>query len=364
MTRLMSRLDDDSGAISILVTFLIASGVVIGLLAMVVDIGRLFNERRVLANGADAAALAVARECAIDDEQCETSAPSIASSLADANAGPDEVSRLDELCGSGDLGACRALGSHAWECQTADNYPNYARVRTSTEESDGGTLVPSVFAQAFGFDGQGMWACSQAIWGTARGAIVTFPLALSACDYVSETSAIIEIFKPPSFKPGRGPTCTVIDNDGNEQVLQDMVNGFFYVQLDDTRRDCLTPVPVNIGDVLPRSDNIVQLCGPDYEDAFQSYIGVETPLPVFDALPSGGGIGGTTMRVASFVAFTLRGYRLGGRRTFGGPPGGWPSECRANNRCFYGDFGTAVSGGTGVDPDAPNLGLQSVQLIP
>ena len=360
----MRRLHDDRGAVSILVTFVIVGGVVIGLLAMVVDVGRLFNERRVLANGSDAAVLSVARACALDKAQCDDSALPAARDLANANAGPDAVSELDELCGSGDLGACRTLGDHPWECQSADSYPNHVRIRTSTRESDGGALVPSVFARTFGVDGQGMWACSQAIWGTARTVNVTFPLALSACDYVSNASAVIQIFEPSTFKPGQGPTCTIVDSDGNRIVLQDMVDGFFYVQLDSQRKDCLTPVSVSVGDILPRSDNIVQLCGTRYEEAFRSYVGVQTPLPVFDAVPSGGGIGTTTMRVASFVAFTLRAYRLGGGRTFGEPPGGWPRECRGSNRCFYGDFGSAVTGDTGVDPGAPNLGLQSVQLIP
>lgn len=360
----MTTFRSERGAVAILVTFVIAGGVVIGLLAMVIDVGRLFNERRALSNGSDAAALAVARECAVDDARCNDSWAPLARGLANANAGPDDLSELDELCGSGNLGACRTLRDHPWECQGANAYTNYVRIRTSTRESDGSTLVPSVFARAFGFEGQGMWACSQAIWGTARGANVTFPLALSACDYVSNASAVIQIFEPSAFNPGQGPTCTFTDAGGNERVLSDMVNGFFYVQLDDTRRDCLTPVGVSVGDELPRADNIVQLCGPGYEDAFRSFVGVQTPLPVFDSLPSDTGIGTTTMRVASFVAFTLRGYRLGGGRTFGSPPGGWPRECRANNRCFYGDFGTSVTGGAGVDPNAPNLGLQSVQLIP
>ena len=360
----MTKLRREEGAVSILVTFVVTAGVVIGLLAITVDVGRLFSERRVLANGSDAAALAVARECAIDDDRCGTSAPSLAASLANANAGRDQVSRVEELCGTDGLGACRSLRSHVWECQPATSYPNFARVRTITQATNGTQIVPSIFAQAFGFQGRGMWACGQAIWGTARSATVTFPLALSACDFVSDASAVIEIFSPPSYKPGQGPTCTYVDEDGNRRVLQDMVEGFFYVQLDPQRKDCLTPVQVKVGDILPRSDNIVQLCGTAYEQAFQSFIGVQTPLPVFDVMPSGGGIGTTTMRVASFVAFTLRAYRLGGGRTFGEPPGGWPRECRGSNRCFYGDFGSAVTGDTGVDPGVPNLGLQSVQLIP
>lgn len=362
----MRALRDDRGAVSILVALLISAGVIVGLLAMVIDGGRLYTERRLVQNGADAAALAVARACALGDPACSSrsAAAALGGSLANQNAGLDQVSALDEACGSGNLGACRSLRSHAWECQTVTGNQNYVRMRTATRESDGTSIIPAVFSQTMGFDGKGLWACSQAIWGAARGANVTFPIALSACDYVSNASTTMQIFSPPSYKPGQGPTCTVTDKDGVTRTLQDMVKGFFYVQLDPTRRDCLTPVRVNIGDVLPRADNIVQLCGPDYASAFRSFVGVMTPLPIFDAMPSGGGIGTTTMRVASFVAFTLRAYTLGGGISFSAPPGGWPPGCRGSNRCLYGDFGSAVTGDTGVDPGTPNFGLQSIQLIP
>lgn len=362
----MRFLDDERGAVSILVGILVSAGVLLGLLALVIDGGRLYSERRVLQNGADAAALAVARACAIGDPACSTrtAATTLGGSLANQNAGRDQVSALDEACGSGNLGACRALRSHAWECQAVTGIRNHVRIRTATRETDGTSIVPGVFSAAMGFDGKGMWACSQAIWGAARGANVTFPIALSACDYVSNASATMQIFSPPTYKPGQGPTCTVTDKDGVTRTLQDMVKGFFYVQLDATRKDCLTPVRITIGDVLPRADNIVQLCGSNYQAAFDSFVGVQTPLPIFDAMPSGGGIGTTTMRVASFVAFTLRAYRLGGGVSSGSPPGGWPSECRGSNRCLYGDFGSAVTGDTGVDPGTPNFGLQSIQLIP
>lgn len=362
----MRLLHDERGAISILVGLLISAGVILGMLAMVIDGGRLYSERRLVQNGADAAALAIARACALGDPACAstTAASTLGRSMANLNAGPDQVSGLEETCGAGSLGACRALRSHAWECQTVTGISNYVRARTATRETDGTTIVPGVFSKALGFEGTGLWACSQAIWGAARGAMVTFPIALSACDYVSNASATMQIFSPPSFKPGQGPTCTVTDKDGVQRTLQDMVKGFFYVQLDPTRRDCLTPVRVNIGDILPRSDNVVQLCGSNYSAAFDSFIGVKTPLPIFDVLPSSSGIGTTTMRVSSFVAFTLRAYTFGGGVTNGSPPGGWPAECRGSNRCLYGDFGSAVTGDTGVDPNTPNYGLQAIQLIP
>jgi len=359
----MNRWSDDRGVVSILVTMLVAGGLLMGLLAMVIDGGRAFNERRLVQNGADAAVLVVAQACALDPELCADPAVSArAGDLANLNAGPDGFSALEELCGSGDLGACQSLSNHMWECQSPAPFPNFARVRTATLERDGATILPPIFSRAIGVDGTGLWACAQATWGPARSALVTFPIALSACDYKSETAAVIEIFKEPTFVPGQGPTCTIVDADGNTQTLTDAVNGFFYVQLDANRRDCETPVEVSVGDFLDRSENIIQLCGSRYEAALQRLVGQQSALPIFDQI-SPGGLGTAQMRVASFVSFELQGYRLGGGREFGAPPGGWPAQCRASNRCIYGVFGRAVSG-VGVDPDAPNLGLQSVQLIP
>jgi len=359
----MNLWSDSRGAVSIVVAFVVAGGLLMGLLAMVVDGGRAFNERRLVQNGADAAVLAVAQECALNPGSCDSQRVlERAGELANLNAGPDGVTALVELCGSGDLGACRALSAHMWECQPPDPYPNFARVHTATLEQDGAGILPPIFSRAIGVDGTGLWACAQATWGSARSVSITFPIALSACDYQSDTAAVIEIFKPPTFVPGQGPTCTIVDSDGNEQTLRDLVNGFFYVQLDANRKECETPVEVSIGDILDRSENIVQLCGSRYEQALQRLIGRDSALPIFDRI-SPGGLGTAQMRVASFVSFRLEGYRLGGGREFGSPPGGWPTQCRANNRCLYGIFGRAVIGG-GVDPGAPNLGLQSVQLIP
>ena len=68
----MRALRDDRGAVSILVALLISAGVIVGLLAMVIDGGRLYTERRLVQNGADAAALAVARACALGDPACSS----------------------------------------------------------------------------------------------------------------------------------------------------------------------------------------------------------------------------------------------------------------------------------------------------
>jgi len=58
----MRRLRNDDGSIAIIVAIVMV--VLLGMATLVVDVGRLYVERRQLQNGADAAALAVAVDCA------------------------------------------------------------------------------------------------------------------------------------------------------------------------------------------------------------------------------------------------------------------------------------------------------------
>ena len=61
--RLLRR--DERGAIGVLVAIFIGAGVLTGMGALVIDVGQLYQERAELQNGADAAALGVAKSCAL-----------------------------------------------------------------------------------------------------------------------------------------------------------------------------------------------------------------------------------------------------------------------------------------------------------
>ena len=62
--RWMTATRRDRGAAALIVTILFSSGVLIGCAALTVDVGQLYSERRQLQNGADAAALSLAKVCA------------------------------------------------------------------------------------------------------------------------------------------------------------------------------------------------------------------------------------------------------------------------------------------------------------
>jgi hypothetical protein len=132
------RDERDAGAVLIWVALTMV--VLLGVGALVIDIGRLYVERRELQNGADAAALAVAQDCAGGD--CEDDAGT-AKNYADLNANDGASAiRPGTPCGNGvGLPAC------------ADGAPSgisgatgWVRVGTSTLTSDGGEEVSFLLA--------------------------------------------------------------------------------------------------------------------------------------------------------------------------------------------------------------------------
>ena len=95
---------DERGAIGVMVAVLLGAGVLTGMGAMVVDLGQLYQERAELQDGADAAALGVAKSCVL--VACN---PSLAQHYADANASAltGHTAGINLVCGSAvGLAAC------------------------------------------------------------------------------------------------------------------------------------------------------------------------------------------------------------------------------------------------------------------
>jgi Flp pilus assembly protein TadG len=56
---------DERGVVAVIVAILLGAGVLTGMVALVLDVGQIYQERAELQNGADAAALGVAKSCAL-----------------------------------------------------------------------------------------------------------------------------------------------------------------------------------------------------------------------------------------------------------------------------------------------------------
>lgn len=165
LMRLLGR--DERGGVAVLVAVLISGGVLLGVGALALDVGQLYQNRAELQSGAEAAALAVARSCV-----ASTCAPGVAPQYANANASAltGHLAAIDLVCGSGSLSACPASTGTMTDCPPPPASGNYVDVHTSTQ-TPSGTLLPPVLARTLlgngSYSGTNVKACAQAEWGGA-----------------------------------------------------------------------------------------------------------------------------------------------------------------------------------------------------
>jgi Flp pilus assembly protein TadG len=178
MLRLLGR--DERGGIGVLVAVLISGGVLLGIGALVIDTGQIYQNRAELQSGAEAGALAVARACAAGACPQGASAYTLATGYADANASSltGHLAQVTLVCGS-DAGAvltgCTSGTTSSitdlTDCPASPSTGNYVDVHTATQTPTG-TVLPPVFARTLlgfrGYSGTQVAACAQAQWGTAE----------------------------------------------------------------------------------------------------------------------------------------------------------------------------------------------------
>lgn len=201
MMRLLGR--DERGAIGVLIAVLIGGGVLLGMGALAIDVGQLYQNRAELQNGADAAALAVADSCALGS--CTTG---VAGQYATGNASKltGNNAAVDLVCGSGTgMAVCPASTGAPYDCPA--NPPsgtNYVDVHTSTLTGSGSTLLPPAFARTLlghaGYAGTHVKACSQAEWGAPSSA-QTIAFTISACSWYAYTNNGTNFAPPPPYPP-------------------------------------------------------------------------------------------------------------------------------------------------------------------
>ena len=167
-----------------MVAVLLSSGVLLGLGALVIDVGLIADEREQLQTGADSAAWAVAENCLNDPASCAGSAGTTAGRFARDNVRDGSAGAGTVLC------VTRCPGESLTRTPPCPDLPDgfagpFAEVRTTTENNDGSTLLPPRLAQAMaGGDYQGtqVAACAQVTWGPPS-TLTVFGMALSVCDF-------------------------------------------------------------------------------------------------------------------------------------------------------------------------------------
>jgi Flp pilus assembly protein TadG len=357
------RVRDDRGAVVVLVAMLLGGGVLLGIGALVVDVGQLLQERAELQNGADAAAIGVAKTCALG--ACN---PTAATSYADANASKltGGTAGVSLVCGSGAMGECPPSTGAMTVCPPPPIGVNYLDVFTSTLTASGSTLLPPVFAATLlgnsGYQGSNIRACAQAEWGPPAAA-TTAALTISACEWDQATQQGTAF--PPALPQLPAPSAdqVLMLNAGNgsgcatEPAGADGPGTFSWAA--HPRGNCTVPIS---GPTFPgRSRPWVSFsCQTILQNAQQNQAPILVPVYVSASGPPGN----ASYTLDGFADFVVTGYHLPG---FGGSyfdAQDWldpANDCQGTDYCLDGYFVQGVAPFTG-SLGGTNLGVSVINL--
>ncbi|HVM40629.1 MAG TPA: pilus assembly protein TadG-related protein [Acidimicrobiia bacterium] len=357
-----TRARDERGAAAVIVA--VSLVVVFGMAAFVIDVGALYQEKRELQNGADFAALAVAKDCALGTCGDTTGT---AESLVDPNAN-DGTSTVDSV--DVNLGA------------------RTVTVGSSTSEPGGGSKVAYRFAQIFGKDGDTVRASATATYGPL-GSGPAIPLTISKCEWDNATGGT------PDNLPSASLNLTFHDGANTEPCNpggsgSDVPGGFGWLDVNDRceARPDVRNGAVWVGSAPGSSPPLV--CDPSDFSLVEDVM-----IPVFDDTAGQG-------QRAEFRIIGYAGFRITGFQLLQGNPG-WTegATCSVPNNTTLltaaapgggkgnggggggGGGGTGGGGGAGSDqvcltgqfvkffevdaegggPSVPNLGAQTAWLV-
>lgn len=401
----------DRGAVALIVLILFGGGVLLGMGALVVDVGGMYSERAQLQNGADAGALAVASGCARSSAGCSaavtalnsacSTTPSASTGIASCNAN-DNNTKVDSICGVGPgLNSCPSPAPAS--CPSTTPSGNFVQVKTSTLNPDGTTVLPPTFGKAVlgsSWPGEHVQACAQASWGPPDSLGAAVAVTISDCEWEHDTANGTTFGSYPPWPPSylrvyagtapaagsetvlrlHGDSGTPSCNSGNDTAGWDAPGAFGWVGNGATCTVSVsgTSYPANTG------NNAINACVQTFQNAYTSH----TPIyiPVYNGTSGSGS--GVQYTLQGFAAFIVTGWDFTSGNSGWTQAGGTvkePSEialsegastAQANychkplvgsnsDTCLFGFFTQALipasalpGGGSGS-----NLGASGVQLV-
>jgi hypothetical protein len=324
MRRVTRRRPDERGA---MVVFLaIFSVVMIGMAALVIDVGSLLDEKRQLQNGADAGALAVAHSCAAG--ACN---PALAGALANSNSKDGESTV--ELPKDVDLTSKHPSCANSDKCVTV----------TTRTRAGGSSILPYEFGQILsGVKGKGLTASATARWAPLGRAVV-LRLAISACDV-----NLLGISTTPQTIMFHSTAQGCDTNSG-----QDASGAFGWLDDDNPPSGLKCELTATAGQTASGDPGA---SGPT--ECLNPYFPTDILLPVFDdkvgVVKKGQKV---EYLIKGFARFHLVGYKFPGAASMTPP-------CSGNNSCIRGYFVRYVTSieatvfGVGAD-----FGVSTVNLV-
>lgn len=317
-SRLRRRVRDERGAAAVLISLLLVP--MLGFAAIAVDVGALYAERARLQIAADAAALAVAQDC------------------ARGNCG-DMLATARALVAANDGAASAAQ-------PVLSNDPLSVTVEGSTPQEHW-------FAPVIGHDSTEVSAVATVGWGGPSRGTSVLPLIFSWCSFKAQTNGGMPSTTTTQTimfsKSDDGSGC--FGPSGNE-----VPGGFAWVA-----PDAGTCRATHSIDKLLPSDTGVSLPGSCKQADLDRWLNRTVLLPIFD-LSGGTGIN-AWYRVYGYAAFTITGYAVNGSVNTGKKVCG--PGTTSSDRCVTGYYTRFVelSDAWDYSPDAPQLGSSILRLI-
>lgn len=326
----------DEGAI--LVWMLLMMTVIVGFGAITVDVGRMYVEKRELQNGADAAALGVAADCA--DGVC-TGVVAVAQDLVDRNA-KDGRSRVS-LCGRAIPGVPSCADAPSGLSPTTPYVRATAQTLDPTnEDADRLNLFLRPLLDAAGADPSLSARATVAIGAPSADSVLA--LTISQCEFL-RVGGVIGAGTVPQT-----PVEVRFREDGTPCVRQSglaLPGGFGWLAGAVSCRVQIT-VPSSVPERPGKNG---------YNGCLRPLIGQQVRLPVFSGT-SGGGANGQ-YAVDGFATFVLTGYSFPGERH----PTGFRCSNGASGSCLTGYFTSAlVTSGT-IGATSVDYGTRVVALV-
>ena len=329
------------------VALVLAGGVMLGLGAIVVDLGWLYVERAQLQSGADAAVVGVAKACGQNTFDCTTStrARNLADRLADRNAA-DGAANIGTLCGrdARDILPSCAEPNGCYGERPAEPASYVEVVVLTGQPGSSSTLLPPWFAQAMAgaddSEGVEVRACSRATWSVAPPVVAA--MTISSCEYNDATNNGSNLAARPPYPPDPDPLDEYTIFTRGSQVHASCVSRPFGWQAAgafawiDGDADCHTTVPrtrvlrgtTDPGNVPPAG------CGALLHAARDNRTVIY--VIVHDGRRSRGGA--IQYRAAALAPFVVTGFSYpdDGAPSWSDPTGDLP--CSGTDRCISGFF--------------------------
>jgi Flp pilus assembly protein TadG len=313
------RLESERGATAVIFALLLVP--ILGFAAIAVDIGSLYADRAKLQISADAAALAVAQDCARG-----TCGDMLATARAMILANDDQGNTAQPVLSGSPLSV------------------------TVT----GSTPQAHWFAPIIGHDSTAVSATATVGWGGPSQGTAVLPLIFSWCSFLAQTGGgipsgtteqIVKLSKSAGLPNCTGPSGNAVPG------------GFGFLVTDSGTCTVTSAIGQNLGSSTGESPP----SGCNASD-FAGWIGRTVLLPIYDQ--AGGTGSGAWYHVYGYAAFTLTGYQFVGQFKSGGSKICGPGS-NGSDRCITGYYTRFVelSDAWNYSPDAPQLGSSVLRLI-